>query len=275
MPNILPLAFATTSALFARERGTRQNAERLAAALLETLLNAIDANDPMTGSHVRRVARFGLILADAADLDDHECHKVERVALFHDIGKISEALFDIIHDDSKLSPQQKQAIATHPQRGAEVLAPLAAFYPELAEGVLSHHERWDGTGYPRKLAGAEIPLTARIVSIADSFDAITHARRYKPGRSAREGARIICEGRGKQFDPDLTDLFLCPPVFECIEAEMEEARVVERHGASVRNDHPPRAPRAPLADRRHGDSEARATPDVKFRWRESALEQPR
>jgi HD-GYP domain-containing protein (c-di-GMP phosphodiesterase class II) len=257
-----------------RERETRQNSERLAAALLETLLNAIDANDSQTGSHVRRVARFALILADAADLDEHQQHEVERVALFHDVGKISEALFDIIHDDSKLTPAQRRAIATHPERGAEVLQPLSAFYPELAEGVLSHHERWDGTGYPRQLKGEQIPLTARIVSIADSFDAITHSRRYKSGRTAREGARLIAEGRGRQYDPDLTDLFLLPPVFECVEAEMREAKVVERQGGAQQQ-HPPRSPRAPQADRRRGESDASATPDVKFRWRESALEQPR
>lgn len=274
VPNkLIPLAFATTGAIFARERNTRKNAERLAAALLETLLNAIDANDAQTGSHVRRVARFALILADAANLDEHQQHEVERVALFHDIGKISEALFDIIHDDSKLTDAQREAIATHPQRGAEVLAPLSSFYPELAQGVLAHHERWDGTGYPRRLKGTRIPLASRIVTIADSFDAITHRRRYSPGRSAQHGARLIAEGRGRQFDPDLTDLFLCPPVFECIEAEMNEAEVVERQGRAPRQ-HPPRAPRAPQSDRRRGESEAEATPDVKFRWRESALEQP-
>jgi HD-GYP domain-containing protein (c-di-GMP phosphodiesterase class II) len=270
VPNILPLAFATTGALFARERVTRQNAERLAAALLETLLNAIDANDAQTGSHVRRVARFALILADAADLEQHECHAVERIALFHDIGKISEALFDIIHDDTGLTPEQRRAIATHPQRGAEVLAPLSAFYPELAEGVLSHHERWDGTGYPRRLKGDGIPLAARIVTIADSFDAITHSRRYKAGRSAQAGARLICEGRGTQFDPDLTDLFLSPPVFECIETAMADAKQAERRG-----DRAVRPRTVPQADRRQGQSEAREAPDVKFRWRESALAPPR
>jgi len=268
--NILPLAFATTGALLARERNTRQNAERLAAALLETLLNAIDANDAQTGSHVRRVARFALILADAADLESHECHAVERVALFHDVGKISEALFDIIHEGTRLTPAQRREIATHPQRGAEVLAPLAAFYPDLADGVLSHHERWDGTGYPRRLKGDRIPLSARIVSIADSFDAITHSRRYKSGRSAESGARIVCDGRGTQFDPDLTDLFLSPPVFDAVKAAMAEAKVAERRGEKAVR---PRT--EPHADRRQGQTETKAAPDVKFRWRESALEQPR
>jgi HD-GYP domain-containing protein (c-di-GMP phosphodiesterase class II) len=272
MKHILPLAFATTGALLARERNTRQNAERLAAALLETLLNAIDANDAQTGSHVRRVARFALILADAADLEAHECHAVERVALFHDIGKISEALFDIIHEGrQRLTPEERRAIASHPQRGAEVLKPLTAFYPDLAEGVLSHHERWDGTGYPRRLKGEAIPLSARIVAIADSFDAITHSRPYKSGHSAETGAELICKGRGTQFDPDLTDLFLAPPVFDEIKRAMAEAYAAERRGDNAVQ---PRT--EPNADRRQQrQPEPKPVPDVKFRWRESALEQPR
>ena len=235
-----------------RELAARRAAERFTAAALETLLNAIDANDHETGAHVRRVARYALTLAEAAELDEKTRLTIERVALFHDIGKIHEALFDIIHDQSTLTPQEWNAIATHPRRGAQVLAPLAAFYPDLAEGVLSHHERWDGTGYPRKLRGLRIPLAARVVAIADSFDAITHRRRYRAGSDNAEAAERIAAGRGTQFDPDLTDLFLFPPVFEMIEREMRVAST----------------PRARSEDRRHGRS-VRA-PDVTFRWRSAS-----
>jgi HD-GYP domain-containing protein (c-di-GMP phosphodiesterase class II) len=250
-------AGAAAGALLVRARQHRVSAERLAAALLETLLNAIDATDADTGAHVRRVARYATILADAADLDEHTQADVERVALFHDIGKIHEALFDIIHETEKLTPEERDAIATHPQRGADVLAPLNAFYPNLAEGVLSHHERWDGTGYPRRLAGDAIPITARVVALADSFDAITHARRYSQGRSMPEATEIVADGRGAQFDPDLTDLFLTPPVLEEITAAMREAAA------------PPVAPRG---DRRHGQQDE--APDVTFRWRASTPERP-
>jgi len=106
----------------------------LSAAALETLLHAIDANDPVTGAHVRRVARYALILGTAADLDERACHSVERVALFHDIGKIHEALFDVIHDDTSLTPAERRSVNTHPERGAKVLAPLGAFYPDLPNG---------------------------------------------------------------------------------------------------------------------------------------------
>ena len=250
-------AGAAAGALLVRERQRRDGAERLSAALLETLLNAIDATDADTGAHVRRVARYAAILSYAADLDAHGQHDVERVALFHDIGKIDEALFDIIHEDEALTPEQREAIATHPQRGADVLRPLAAFYPRLGEGVLSHHERWDGEGYPNRLKGEEIPLEARIVALADSFDAITHSRRYSAGRSLREAAQLIAQGRGTQFDPDLTDLFLSPPVLDEICGAMEEAA---------------RPPAADQGDRRRGLPEH--VRDITFRWRDATPARP-
>ena len=245
-----------TGVLLIREQRRREAAERFAAASLEALLNAIDANDADTGFHVRRVAAYALVLADAAQLGDHDRRVVERVALFHDIGKIHEALFDIIHEDTHLTPAERRAIATHPNRGAAVLAPLTPFYPDLAEGVLSHHERWDGTGYPNHLRGAAIPLSARIVTLADTFDAVTHNRRYRSGRGAGSAAEVIASGRGTQFDPALVDLMLLPPVFD---------RIVDQERAFRRK------PRRIREDRRRGNRES-FTPDITFRWRTEARE---
>jgi putative two-component system response regulator len=241
---------AVGGALLIRERQRRLVAERLAAAVLETLLRAIDANDADTGAHVRRVARYALILADAADLSERELRNVERVALFHDVGKIDAALFDIIHEDAKLTDEEREAIRTHPDRGANVLAPLAAFYPELSRGVVAHHERWDGTGYPRALRGTAIPIAARIVTIADAFDAITFGRRYRSARSADEAAQKLMEGRATQFDPDLIDLFLSPPVFEQV------VDVLCTDGA----------PRPRRAQRRPAKAD-NPPPKLSFRWR--------
>jgi putative two-component system response regulator len=245
-------AGATGGILLIRERQRRLVAERLAAAVLETLLRAIDANDAETGAHVRRVARYALILADAADLTERELRNVERIALFHDVGKIDAALFDIIHEGSNLTPEEHEAIRTHPDRGANVLAPLATFYPQLPNGVLSHHERWDGTGYPRGLRGPAIPLAARIVSIADAFDAMTYGRRYRSARSADEAAEKLMTGRGSQFDPDLVDLFLSPPVFE-------------QAIAVLREDHGPKPRRAPRGAKQK--QAERSLPELSFRWR--------
>jgi putative nucleotidyltransferase with HDIG domain len=243
-------AAAAAALLLRHELKGRQAAERIAAAALESLLKAIDANDPDTGAHVRRVATYALLLADAAGLSDHDKKSVERVALFHDIGKIHEALFDIVHDDRKLTPAEKRAILTHPKRGAEVLAPLAGFYPDLPDGVLAHHERWDGSGYPRHLKGRRIPLTARLVAIADTFDAITHRRRYRDGRSAEKAKAVILEGRGTQFDPEFVDLLVFPPVYAGI---LETERQVARW-------------REPVQQRRTGRDEEQV-PDISFRWR--------
>lgn len=257
IPVTAAAAAATGAVALFRQRRATGRLERLGGAALESLLNAVDANDPVTGAHVRRVARYALVLADALGLKDRACHSVERVALYHDIGKIHEALFDVIHDDKKLTPEERSAIRTHPDRGAKVLEPLAAFYPDLTEGVLSHHERWDGTGYPRHLKGKKILLPARIVAIADTFDAVTHSRRYRPARSLEVGAEVIGEGRGTQFDPELVDLFLAPPVLERIRAEMHKAGSAD-HAETRRS-------------KRHEEVEA---PDVSFRWRGSVPSVP-
>jgi putative two-component system response regulator len=238
------------AALVVRERRARGKVERFAAAGLETILNAIEANDADTGRHVRRVAAYSLIIGDFAGLDERQCHAIERVALFHDIGKIHEALFDIVHDDHKLTDADREEIATHPRRGAQVLAPLQAFYPDLSEGVLSHHERWDGTGYPRRLHGKRIPLAARVVAIADTFDAVSHSRRYRKGQGIDEALRVIREGRGTQFDPELVDLVLLPPVV---------TQLTREHLAS----------REKRSTRRSRTKEP--APDIRFRWRSESL----
>lgn len=243
-------SLAAATLLMQEEHDARAAAERFAAASLETLLNAIDANDADTGAHVRRVAVYSLILADAADAGVDEKRLIEQVALFHDIGKIHEALFDIIHEDRKLTDADRRAMLTHPQRGADVLEPLNGFYPELAAGVLAHHERWNGQGYPNKLRGTRIPLSARVVAIADTFDAITHHRRYRSGRTSQSALEIILAGRGTEFDPDLVDLFTFPPVFEEILAALDVVSAWP----------------IPVKARRSGRDRDDA-PDITFRWR--------
>jgi putative nucleotidyltransferase with HDIG domain len=238
------------------QRRERQQAERLAAATLETLLNAVDANDPQTGAHVRRVAAYALILADSLGVDEATRRSIERIALFHDIGKIHEALFDIIHEKSRLTPTERREIATHPARGARVLAPLAPFYPELPNGVLSHHERWDGNGYPRGLRGTQIPLETRIVTIADTFDAVVHSRRYREGAGAAKAGRIIAGGRGTQFDPSLVDLLMLPPVYErFVNAKVNKTNRTRR----------------PKFERRDASIDRAEAPDIRFRWRTNEL----
>ena len=249
-PILLGLA---VGALYLKERKARARVERLGAATLETLLDAIDANNPETGAHVRRVAEYALILAESADVDESLRRSVERVALFHDIGKIDGALTDIINEPKKLSPAERRAVMTHPRRGADVLQPLTAFYPDLADGVLSHHERWDGQGYPRHLKGSRIPLAARIVSIADTFDVVTHSRSYSSARSLKTAIGVISDGRGTQFDPDLVDLFLSPPVIDCVSKSLHKIKGPKRSTKT-----------------RRPEKGSQGVPDITFRWRTPA-----
>jgi HD-GYP domain-containing protein (c-di-GMP phosphodiesterase class II) len=237
-------------ALVARERKAHRSLERFGAAALQTLLNAIEANDHQTGMHVRRVAVYAVIIAEFAGLDERCQKAIERVALFHDIGKIHEALFDIVHEERRLSHAERLEIHTHPERGAEVLRPLGVFYPELPPGVAAHHERWDGSGYPHRLRGTKIPIEARVVAIADTFDAVAHARRYRRGTGAPSALRVIEEGRGTQFDPELVDLVMLPPVAD---------RLAREHAMQ----HVPHG-------RRHRVERERI-PDISFRWRSESL----
>jgi HD-GYP domain-containing protein (c-di-GMP phosphodiesterase class II) len=246
----LALGVAAGGALLARMRAKEARVERFAAAALETLLNAIEANDPETGMHLRRTAARALVIADAAGLNEQCRRAVERVALFHDIGKIHEALFDIVHEHSRLTPAERREIVTHPARGANVLASLEAFYPELPAGVLAHHERWDGTGYPRGLRGRRIPLEARITSIADTYDAVDCTRRYRSGAGPDAALDVIVAGRGTQFDPDLADLVLLPPV----SARLARVRL-SRH----------------MLHGRRRSHEHESVPEISFRWRSESL----
>ena len=234
-----------------REHRLRARAERFASAALESLLRAIDANDPQTGAHVRRVAEYALIIGDALGVSEAQRRTIELASLFHDVGKIAEAMFDIVHESRKLTATERRALRTHPARGADVLAPIASFHPQLAEAVLAHHERWDGSGYPKGLRGSRIPLTARIVMIADTFDAITQRRRYRGARSTQRAVEIMSAAAGTQFDPDLVQLMLQPPVFE------EITRAHRKH-----------AKRGDTIPKRKGRvAKAKQMPDVEIRWR--------
>ena len=132
------------------------------------------------------------------------------------------------------------------------------FYPNLPDGVLSHHEWWNGKGYPRKLKGAKIPIAARVVAIADSFDAITFSRRYHRGKSVEFARDAILEGRAIQFDPDLVDLLVSPPVFKAI---CDTEKEVSKWPAAM--------------GRRQLRPEENNVPDVLFRWRPDVGRHPR
>jgi putative nucleotidyltransferase with HDIG domain len=157
--------------------------ERTAAQLhrdmVEILLNALTAGDPVTARHSRRVADLSYALAQAAGMHGAELRTLRIAALLHDMGKIDDRFFHIIHSRKPLTRQQRAEIKGHPHESAHILAPLETEHPGIQQIVSSHHECWDGSGYPRGLQDAEIPLGARIISVADAFDAMTQPRKYR------------------------------------------------------------------------------------------------
>ena len=173
---------------------------------LHALTSAIDAKDSYTCGHSERVALMSRQIAEAAGLDEHTIERVYIAGLVHDVGKIGvpEA---VLCKPGKLDDAEFALIKQHPEIGARILQDIRQMN-DLIPGVLHHHERWDGRGYPHKLAGRNIPLFGRIIALADAFDAMSSNRTY---RKSLDHARVLGEiekNGGTQFDPRLADLFL-------------------------------------------------------------------
>lgn len=187
---------------------TKAAIDRLESAqgVLVALANAVEAKDPTTEHHCDRVARLAVGLARSVGLDAEAIEAVGYGAALHDIGKIgiSEA---ILRKPGPLTDLEWSAMRGHPATGARIVAPLrlGAFVGPI---VRAHHERWDGAGYPDGLRGEAIPTGARIVSIVDAFDAMTHVRPYRAGLPLEQALDEIRREAGRQFDPGLSEIFL-------------------------------------------------------------------
>jgi HD-GYP domain-containing protein (c-di-GMP phosphodiesterase class II)/CHASE2 domain-containing sensor protein len=170
------------------------------------LANAVDAKDPYTRGHSERVFSYGEQLARAMDLPRQDVESIKMAAVLHDIGKIAIP-DEILRKPGRLTAEEFDVIRTHPARGEAILAPLEELRP-LRPGIRHHHERFDGEGYPDQLAGKDIPLHARIICVADSFDAMTSKRYYHEAKSLEEGLEEIARCSGAQFDPELAECFI-------------------------------------------------------------------
>lgn len=174
--------------------------------VLVALANAVEAKDPVTEHHCDRVADLALTVARGAGLDDDAVEAVGYGAVLHDIGKIGIPE-SILLKRGLLTDLERVDMQRHPLIGAEILRPLR-LGQLVAPIVRGHHERWDGSGYPDRLRGEEIPMGARVVAIADAYDAMTHDRPYRQGMDAAAAANELRRARGGQFEPDLVDLLL-------------------------------------------------------------------
>lgn len=173
---------------------------------MESLRLAVDAKDSYTKHHSDRVSYYALLIAKKLGLSEEELSTIKDGGLFHDIGKIGipDA---ILQKTSKLTDEEYSDIKNHPTIGAHIIAP-AKIFEKIIPMVKYHHERYDGRGYPSGLAGEEIPLFARIITIADSFDAMTSDRSYRPRFTLFKALEEIENCKGTQFDPALADIFI-------------------------------------------------------------------
>jgi len=174
---------------------------------IETLATAIDAKDQVTHGHIRRVQRFALGLAVKIGVKDSlQLQALEAAALLHDMGKIAVPEH-ILNKPSKLTSGEFEKMKVHASVGADILSSIKFPYP-IVPIVRHHHENWDGTGYPDRLRGTEIPLGARILAVVDCFDALTSDRPYRPKLPDTEAIRILMERRGTMYDPLVVDTFV-------------------------------------------------------------------
>jgi putative two-component system response regulator len=183
------------------------NAQLLNAyeATIEGLSHALDLRDRETEGHSRRVTEVTIRLAQALNISDDEITHIRRGALLHDIGKIGIP-DSILHKPDKLTEEEWVIMRRHPQFAHDMLSPIEYLRPALVIPY-NHHEKWDGTGYPRGLKSEEIPMSARLFAIADVWDALTSNRPYRNAWTKEQARAYIHEQSGKHFDPAVVDLF--------------------------------------------------------------------
>lgn len=184
--------------------------------VLERLANAAEYRDDETGEHTRRVGITAALLAEKLGFNEEQVDLIRRAGPLHDVGKIGipDA---ILLKPGKLTPEEFDTMKTHTTIGAALLSNSNSPQMQCAEVIArTHHERWDGNGYPHKLAGADIPVEGRILSVVDVFDALTHERPYKKAWPVEEAVTEISNQAGRQFDPDVVAAFLQLPHAELI-----------------------------------------------------------
>jgi len=197
--------------------------------LIKTLNNALDSRDSYTSNHSNNVSSYAVQIAEKMNLSKDQCNVIRTGGLLHDIGKIGIPEH-ILTKPGKLTPEEYSVIKTHPVIGYEILKHVDGFEKNgISDIVLYHHERYDGKGYPKGLKGSEIPLAARIVGVADAFDAMISKRVYRNNLDLNFALNEIHRNKGTQFDPEVADAFLS--IFKETEIKVERTviNLVESH----------------------------------------------
>jgi HD-GYP domain-containing protein (c-di-GMP phosphodiesterase class II) len=199
-------ATATNTAIFLENAALYEDLNRMFLGALEALTTSIDAKDPYTCGHSRRVAHLTRQLAQELGIDEHLIDRMHMAGLVHDIGKIGVPE-QVLLKPGRLTEEEFSWIRRHPDIGYRILKDIPRM-EDILPGVLHHHERWDGGGYPHGLSRERIPLLARIIALADSFDAMSSTRTYRSALSREHVINEIRESAGTQFDPELASVFV-------------------------------------------------------------------
>ncbi|HRU14442.1 MAG TPA: HD domain-containing protein [Anaerohalosphaeraceae bacterium] len=215
---------ASQCAVFIENGRLFNDLKELFIGSLKALTNSIDAKDQYTRGHSERVALIARWIAEqmkeTAPLSEQEIHYIYLAGLLHDIGKIGVAEA-VLRKQGRLTDEERAVILAHPKIGASILSEIPQMR-QIIPGVLYHHERYDGSGYPEGLRGEEIPLCARIIAMADAFDAMTSRRVYREAMSIRRALTEVEKGSGVQFDPAVVQTFLGSPVEHLWEVIQDE-----------------------------------------------------
>jgi HD-GYP domain-containing protein (c-di-GMP phosphodiesterase class II) len=180
-----------------------ENLKDFLMATVKSLVNAIEAKDRYTSGHSERVHILSMLLGKAMGLDEKTLDVLKWASILHDVGKIGMPEC-ILQKPGRLTPEEYEIVKEHPERGYQVLSPIQQL-AEASLGVRAHHEMVDGNGYPQGLAGEEIPLVARIIAVADTYDALTSTRPYRKAQSIQAAMAEIRRVRGTQLDPEVVD----------------------------------------------------------------------
>jgi putative nucleotidyltransferase with HDIG domain len=198
-------AFAAYAASALETAKLYEDRDRQVRETLETFARAIDARDKYTAGHSERVAAYALVIARAAGIPDAELEILRRACMMHDIGKVGVP-DHVLLKPGPLDQYERSVMEAHVTIGFDMLVPLP-FMQESLPGIRGHHERWDGTGYPDRLPGHKIHPHARIMSVADSYDAMTSARPYRHALLHDEAGRRVRHDAGQQFAPEAVEAF--------------------------------------------------------------------
>lgn len=218
-------SLASSLAIFLENRMLYDDMQAMFMGTLRALTAAIDAKDSYTHGHSERVALMSRRLAEACGLSEHTCERVYIAGLVHDVGKIGVPE-SVLCKPGKLTDEEFESIKMHPEIGGHILQDIRQM-GDLLPGVLHHHERWDGRGYPHKLAGDGIPLFGRLIGLADAFDAMSSDRTYRKAMDLDDVLSEVRRCAGTQFDPDLVEVFVTldfEPFFELIERHERDKR---------------------------------------------------